>query len=92
MMELRDQRRVIEGRDQVLNDAETENARLKADTERVEHEEIRARLEQALADRLVKLQILCPSEHGPEGRGRSEPGSATPRAGVSSCSVPTALS
>ena len=38
MMELRDQRRVIEGRDQVLNDSETENARLKADADRVNRE------------------------------------------------------
>ncbi|MFY9550193.1 MAG: PilT/PilU family type 4a pilus ATPase [Thermoanaerobaculia bacterium] len=38
MMELRDQRRVIEGRDQVLNDTEGENARMKADSERVNRE------------------------------------------------------
>jgi len=38
MSELRDQRRVIEGRDQVLNDAESENARLKSDAERISRE------------------------------------------------------
>ncbi len=36
--ELRDQRRVIEGRDQVLTDMENDNARLKADAERINRE------------------------------------------------------
>ena len=38
MMDLRDQKRVIEGRDQVLTDMEAENNRLKADADRVNRE------------------------------------------------------
>jgi len=38
MMELRDQKRVIEGRDQVLTDLESENTRLKTDADRVGRE------------------------------------------------------
>ena len=38
MMELRDQKRVIEGRDQVLTDMENENTRLKTDAERLNRE------------------------------------------------------
>ena len=38
MMELRDQKRVIEGRDQVLTDMETDNTRLKSDGERLNRE------------------------------------------------------
>jgi twitching motility protein PilT len=63
MMELRDQRRVVEGRDQVLNDVEGENARLKADAERVGRE-TQAKIAQ-LNERIKELnQRLMGSEGG----------------------------
>ena len=65
MMELRDQRRVIEGRDQVLTDVEGENNRLKADNERVSRE-FQQKIAQ-LNDRIKELnQRLVLAEGGPK--------------------------
>ena len=63
--EVRDQRRVIEGRDQVLNDAENENAKLKADSERVTRE-YQQKIAQ-LNERIKELnQRLVLAEGGPK--------------------------
>src|SRR4029450_4347475 len=63
MMELRDQRRVIEGRDQVLNEAETEKAGLKGDADRVGRETQQKIA--ALNDRIKELnQRLVLAEGG----------------------------
>jgi len=65
MMELRDQRRVIEGRDQVLTDVEGENNRLKADNDRVSRE-FQQKIAQ-LNDRIKELnQRLVLAEGGPK--------------------------
>ncbi len=65
MMELRDQRRVIEGRDQVLTDVEGENSKLKSDSERVSRE-FQAKIAQ-LNDRIKELnQRLVLAEGGPK--------------------------
>ena len=65
MVELRDQRRVIEGRDQVLNDAETENTRLKSDAERISRE-FQQKIAQ-LNERIKELnQRLVLAEGGPK--------------------------
>ena len=63
--ELRDQRRVIEGRDQVLNDSEAENARLKADAERISRE-FQQKIAQ-LNERIKELnQRVVLAEGGPK--------------------------
>jgi twitching motility protein PilT len=73
VMELRDQRRVIEGRDQVLTDMETENTRLKADAERV-NREVQQKTTQ-LNDRIKELnQRLMMAEGG--GRAAAGGGAA----------------
>ena len=64
MMELRDQRRVIEGRDQVLSDIESENNRMKSDNERITRE-FQQKITQ-LNDRIKELnQRLMLAEGGP---------------------------
>jgi predicted nuclease with TOPRIM domain len=64
VMELRDQRRVVEGRDQVLNDVESENAKLKADGERISRE-FQQKIAQ-LNERIKELnQRLVLAEGGP---------------------------
>jgi predicted nuclease with TOPRIM domain len=65
MVELRDQRRIIEGRDQVLNDSEGENAKLKADGERVTRE-YQQKIAQ-LNERIKELnQRIVLAEGGPK--------------------------
>ena len=65
MMELRDQRKVIEGRDQVLTDVEGENNRLKADNERVGRE-----FQQKIAQLNERIKELNQRLVGSEGGGR----------------------
>ncbi|HWZ86091.1 MAG TPA: PilT/PilU family type 4a pilus ATPase [Thermoanaerobaculia bacterium] len=73
MMELRDQKRVIEGRDQVLTDMESDNSRLKADAERI-NREFQAKIAQ-LNDRIKELnQRLMLAEGG--GRAAAGQGGA----------------
>ena len=63
MMDLRDQKRVIEGRDQVLSDMESENTRMKADAERV-NREVQQKIAQ-LNDRIKELnQRIMMAEGG----------------------------
>ena len=64
MMELRDQRKVIEGRDQVLTDVEGENNRLKADNERVGRE-----FQQKIAQLNERIKELNQRLVGSEGGG-----------------------
>lgn len=65
MVELRDQRRIIEGRDHVLTEAETENARLKSDAERISRE-FQQKIAQ-LNERIKELnQRLVLAEGGPK--------------------------
>ena len=65
MMELRDQRRVIEGRDQVLTDLENENNRMKADNERI-NREFQQKIAQ-LNERIKELnQRIVLAEGGPK--------------------------
>lgn len=65
MMELRDQRRVIEGRDQVLTDLEGENNRMKTDNERI-NREFQQKIAQ-LNERIKELNSrLTLSEGGPK--------------------------
>ena len=89
MMELRDQRKVIEGRDQVLTDVEGENNRLKADNERVSREfqqkiaQLNERIKE-LNQRLVLAEgggrrprpdraAAASSRSSPDGRRRRRP-------------------
>ncbi|HTR04896.1 MAG TPA: PilT/PilU family type 4a pilus ATPase [Thermoanaerobaculia bacterium] len=69
MMELRDQKRVIEGRDQVLTDMENDNARLKADAERVgrENQQKIAQLNERIKELNQRLVLA-------EGGGRAAAG------------------
>ena len=69
MMELRDQKRVIEGRDQVLTDMETENARLKSDAERVNRE-----VQQKIAQLNERIKELNQRLMLAEGGGRAAAG------------------
>ena len=64
MVELRDQRKVIEGRDQVLTDVEGENNRLKADNERVSRE-----FQQKIAQLNERIKELNQRLVGSEGGG-----------------------
>ena len=62
--ELRDTRRVVEGRDQIVGDLESENSRLKTDNERVSRE-FQQKIAQ-LNDRIKELnQRLMLAEGGP---------------------------
>jgi chromosome segregation ATPase len=69
MMELRDQKRVIEGRDQVLTDMETENGRLKADAERINRE-----FQQKIAQLNERIKELNQRLMLAEGGGRAAAG------------------
>lgn len=71
MMELRDQKRVIEGRDQVLTDMETENAKLKADADRVNRE-----FQQKIAQLNERIKELNQRLMLAEGGGRAAAGGA----------------
>jgi len=67
--EMRDQRRVIEGRDQVLTDMENDNARLKSDAERInrEYQQKIAQLNERIKELNQRLQLA-------EGGGRAAAG------------------
>jgi twitching motility protein PilT len=69
MMELRDQKRVIEGRDQVLTDLEGENNRLKADADRVNRE-----VQQKIAQLNERIKELNQRLVMAEGGGRAAAG------------------
>ena len=62
MMELRDQKRVIEGRDQVLTDMEGDNARMKSDAERInrEFQQKIAQLNERKSDKLAGVTFCKP--------------------------------
>jgi twitching motility protein PilT len=73
MMELRDQRRIVEGRDQVLSDIETENNRLKGDNERITRE-FQTKIAQ-LNERIKELnQRLMLAEGGPRAAAGGQAG------------------
>jgi len=72
MMELRDQKRVIEGRDQVLTDMETENARLKSDADRISRE-----FQQKIAQLNERIKELNQRLMLAEGGGRAPAGQAS---------------
>ena len=66
MMDLRDQRRVIEGRDQVLSDLESENSKLKTDADRIgrENQQKIAQLNERIKELNQRLMLA-------EGGGRA---------------------
>ena len=73
MMELRDQRRVVEGRDQVLSDLESDNNRLKGDNERIARE-FQTKIAQ-LNERIKELnQRLMLAEGGPRAAAGGQAG------------------